>query len=266
MIDDGVLGDGVLGDGAMVQQLKSFEQREIDYWRDSEHESPESDSIYNLVNKMFDVGVLMNILDLYKGEFIRDPSCRVLELGGGQGWGACLVKRSFPDAHVTLTDVSTFAVQSAGKWERLFGVSLDSTYACTSYATRELCDSVDIVFCFAAAHHFHAHRKTLAEIRRILRPGGVAMYFYEPTCPRLLHAFAYNRANRIRPAVEEDVLVRNHVLRIASEMGLNARVDFYPSLERRSVSAMIYYSILAKAKFLCALLPCTANFVFRKLP
>lgn len=253
------------GDQATVERLEHFEQREIDYWRDSEHESPESNSLHNLVNKMFDVGVLLNLLKRYENEFTRGPSCRILELGGGQGWGSCLVKRLFPEARVTLTDISRFAVQSVQKWERLFEVAIDSAYECKSYATKEESNSFDVVFCFASAHHFHAHRKTFLEIQRILKPEGVAIYFYEPTCPRLLHSFAYRRVNRIRPAVEEDVLVRSDMLRLAREAGLDGRIDFYPSTERRSAGAMVYYTVLAKAKFLCELLPCTANLVFRKV-
>jgi len=60
------------------------------------------------------------------------------------------------------------------------------------------------------------------------------------------------------------VLVRKDFLRIAAQIGFDERVDLYPSVERRSASAMVYCTIFAKAKFLCALLPCTANFVFRK--
>lgn len=246
-----------------LSRLESLQRREIDYWRGSEHEAPESDSIHNLINKMSDVPVFMDAFQTYAPMFSKH-GVRVLELGGGQGWSACLVKRLFPGAQVTLTDISPYAVQSAHKWEAMFQTQLDSAYACLSYEIPERDDSLDVVYCFAAAHHFHAHRRTLKELHRVLRPGGTALYLYEPTCPQALHGIAYRRVNRIRPEVEEDVLVWRRLLKIAREAGLQARVDFHPSTIRRRPIPAIYYAGLSVLPVLCRLLPCTANFAFTK--
>lgn len=247
-----------------MDRLESLQQREIDFWRESEHEAPESDSIHNIVNKMSDVPVLMDVLQRYQALFAAPRPPRVLELGGGQGWSTCLLKRLHPSAHVTLTDISPYAVQSTHKWERIFQTKLDAAYACYSYDIREPADSVDVVYCFAAAHHFRAHRRTLKELHRILRPGGTALYLFEPTCPQILHGIAYRRVNRIRPEVEEDVIVWRHLLKIARDVGLQARVDFHPSTIRRRPVPALYYAGLSMLPFLCGLLPCTANFVFTK--
>ncbi len=107
---------------------------------------------------------------------------------------------------MTATDISEFAVLSLPKWERLFEVEVDNSYACTSYETSESDDSIDQVFCFAAAHHFLAHKRTLHEISRILKPGGISFYFHEPATPKYLYSLAYWRVNRKRPQVPEDVL------------------------------------------------------------
>lgn len=247
-----------------MDQLESLQQREIDYWRESEHESPESGSIQNVINKMSDIPVFVDALQRYESLLNRSGPLRILELGGGQGWSTCLIKRLHPSAHVTLTDISTYAVQSAHKWERVFETRLDAAYACYSYDIKEPSDSLDVVYCFAAAHHFRAHRRTLKELHRVLRPSGTALYLYEPTCPRWLHGMAYRRVNRIRPDVEEDVLVWRHLLKIAHEVGLEARVDFHPSTIRRRPVPAIYYAGLSVLPFLCRLVPCTANFVFTK--
>ena len=247
-----------------MDRLASLQQREIDYWRESEHERPDSDSIHNLVNKMSDVPVFMDILQRYHRLFLKDGSVRALELGGGQGWSACLIKRLYPSAHVTLTDISPFAVESAGKWESVFQTKLDAAYSCNSYETKEAADSIDVAYCFAAAHHFRAHRRTLTELRRILRPGGSAIYMFEPACPRMLYRIAYRRVNRVQREVEEDVLVWRDLLNIAREVGLEARVDFYPSTFARRPVAAVYYAVLSVFPFLCGLLPCPANFVFTK--
>jgi SAM-dependent methyltransferase len=247
-----------------IDRLDSLQQREINYWRDSEHEGPDSDSVQNIINKLSDVPVFVDALQRYEPLFSRPGPLRVLELGGGQGWSTCLIKRLHPSAHVTLTDISPYAVQSAPKWEAIFQTKLDAAYACYSYDIKESSDSVDVAYCFAAAHHFRAHRRTLTELHRILRPGGTALYLYEPTCPRFLHGLAHRRVNRIRPAVEEDVLIWRHLLDIAREVGLGARVDFHPSTIRRRPVPAIYYAALSLFPFLCRLVPCTANFVFTK--
>lgn len=245
-------------------RLESLQQREIDYWRTSEHEAPEAESIHNVINKMSDIPVFMDVLERYQSLLATRRSLRVLELGGGQGWSSCLLKRLHPSAHVTLTDISPYAVQSAHKWERIFQTKLDAAYACYSYDILEPSSSLDLVYCFAAAHHFRAHRRTLKELHRVLRKGGRALYLYEPTCPRILHGIAYRRVNRIRPEVEEDVLVWRHLMRIAKEVGLHARVDFHPSTSRRRPAPAIYYAGLSMLPFLSGLLPCTANFIFTK--
>src|SRR4030095_3737912 len=247
-----------------MDRLASLQQQEIDYWRESEHERPDSDSIHNLVNKMSDVPVFMDVLRRYQDVFRKAGPVRVLELGGGQGWSACLIKRLYPSAQVTLTDISPFAVQSARKWEAVFQTQLDAAYSCNSYETKEAPDSIDVAYCFAAAHHFRAHRRTLRELYRVLRPRRLAHYPTRPACPRMLYPIAYRRVNRVRPEVEEDVLVWRDLLEIAREVGLDARVDFYPSTFARRPVAAVYYAALSVVPFLCGLLPCPANFVFTK--
>ena len=169
-----------------MSDIEAKQKIEIEYWRDSKDESPESDSIHNIVNKVSDAGVFLTCLHRHREKL--SSSGRVLELGGGQGWASCVYKKVFPNAHVTATDISEFAVRSLPKWERIFEVKVDNAYACTSYQTNEGTASLDQVFCFAAAHHFLAHKRTLREISRVLKPGGKAFYFYEPATPRYLYA------------------------------------------------------------------------------
>jgi len=245
-----------------MPNIQDKQKIEIDFWRDSKDESPQSNSIDNIVNKASDAGVFLDCLHRHRGKL--SASGRVLELGAGQGWASCVYKRLFPEAHVTATDISEFAVMSVPKWERLFEVKINNSYACKSYETKEDDDSIDQIFCYAAAHHFLAHRRTLRELQRILKRGGRAFYFYEPVTPRYLYSIAHWRVNRKRPQVPEDVLVTSELRRIAQSNRFDVQVDYYPSLIKRAPLETVYFFMLRRIGALQRLLPCTANFIFTK--
>jgi SAM-dependent methyltransferase len=243
-------------------EVATRQEIENEFWRSDPRESPESNSIGNIINKVSEAAIFLDCLDSAQAE-LSHP-IKVLELGAGQGWASCLVKRQFPQTHVTATDISEYAIKSLGKWEQIWQLKIDDSYSCKSYETRESDASVDLVFCFAAAHHFLLHHETLREIHRILKPGGKAFYFYEPTSPKFFYAMAYRRVNRKRPHVPEDVLVVSQICELARANHLHPRVSFYPSVQKRGPRETLYYYILSKVPLLCRLLPCTANFVFEK--
>ena len=143
-------------------------------------------------------------------------------------------------------------------------VRIDDSYSCTSYRVNESDASLDQIFCFAAAHHFLAHRRTLREISRVLKPGGKALYFYEPATPKYLYSMAYWRVNKKRPQVPEDVLITSELRKLAREIELDFHVDYYPSLIKRGPFETVYFFVLGRIPFLQRILPCTANFIFTK--
>jgi len=128
--------------------------------------------------------------------------------------------------------------------------------------------SVDLIFAFDAAHHFGAHRRTLAEIRRVLQPGGVCLYLHEPTVSKLLYRPAVERVNKKRAGfgrdVAEDVIVGGHLLSIAHDLGFVAHRTFAPSLHAWRSKERVYYTVVRRRGSLQRLLPSTADLVFTK--
>lgn len=241
---------------------KEREQKEKEHWINSKFESPQADSIENIINKIRDCEIFLEILQKYGKYF--ETSSTVLELGGGQGWASCVLKKLYPTLKVTLTDISEHAIKSLCKWEHIFNVKIDNSYACTAYDIKEDDASIDVVFCFAAAHHFTSLSQVMKEIWRVLKPNAHCFFFYEPTCNSFFYKIAYYRVNKKRPDVPEDVLICKDIRKLAESNGLNVEIEYYPSLIRRGVIETLYYFVLSKFPFLQKLFPCTANFHFQK--
>ena len=239
-------------------------ERELEYWRGSPAERPDA---FTLVHKLSEGLVLLEAIERHRPRFERRQT--ILELGGGQGWAACLVKSMF-DSTVIASDISTEAIATVPGWERLIDVSLDGALACPSFDIPLDDETVDLVFTFQAAHHFGAHRRTLAEAWRLLRPGGSVLYLQEPTSPEWIYPRAVARVNRKRAGygheVVEDVLVPSRLLEIGRSLGFEASLSYAPTPTLRGPTEFLYYIVLGKLKPLQHWLPCTADLVFEKPP
>lgn len=246
----------------MDDELQRRQSVEIDFWRDSPSEGPGSDPLGTMMLKIGEARWLVRKLERFHEEFARAGT--ILELGGGQGWASCIVKHRFPESTVIASDISPWAVESAPAWERLFDVSLDGTLVCKSSEIPLEDGSVDLVFCFQAAHHFVEHEATLREAHRILAPGGACLFLHEPSCPRYLYRAATWRANRLRPAVPEDVLVAPELVALGERVGFAASVSYDATPVNREPVETLYFLVLSKLSFLTRFAPCTADYVFRK--
>jgi ubiquinone/menaquinone biosynthesis C-methylase UbiE len=109
---------------------------------------------------------------------------RVLEIGCGRGIGVQLLLDRLGAASVAAIDVDAAAVARARR--RLAGVSAPRLGLCVADATAiPVADqSVDAVFDFAVVHHIPDWRRAVAEVCRVLVPGGV-FAFSEVTEPFL---------------------------------------------------------------------------------
>lgn len=242
--------------------LEAKEARERAFWeREAAAETPTGE-LRNLLLKFGEAEWLVARLERHERLFAEAGT--ILELGAGEGWGSAMVKRVFPQAEVIASDLSPKAIGRAGGWAQVVGAVPDRTLACPSYDIPLEDGSVGLVFAFQAAHHFGAHGRTLAEVHRVLRPGGTCLYLHEPSCPPSLHRVAKARVNRKRPEVPEDVLVHSRLLELARAAGFEASVEFDADPSHRRPGETVYYAALQRLPFLHARLPCTADFVFRK--
>ena len=63
----------------ITSNIEAKQKTEIEFWCDSEYESPNADSIHNMVNKVSDAGVFLDCLHRHQEDLITNG--RVLELG-----------------------------------------------------------------------------------------------------------------------------------------------------------------------------------------
>lgn len=121
----------------------------------------------------------------------RTPGVRAAELGCGTGYGTKLIFNVFGAARVDAVDLDPAMVAAASRrLARYLGrVNLaegSATDLATAFAPfgGGTNAAYDAVFDFAVIHHVHRWRDALAEVSRVLKPGG-RFYFDEVTATAL---------------------------------------------------------------------------------
>jgi len=230
------------------------------FWLSDPFERPGVDTLENFHNKAQDSAIFF---DLVRGLSTDLPTqSTIVELGGGQGWASCVIKRLNPTAYVVLTDAVDGAIQSRVIWERVFDCTLDGAVATPVQQLPFEDRSVDLLFCYAAAHHFVDHVGALQETKRVMATTGKCLWLYEPSAPQWLQAAAERRVNRKRPDVPEHVLVPKQIASIARSIDLNCTIEYCTSIVHRGRIATLYYILLDYVPILQRLLPCTVHFTF----
>ena len=118
----------------------------------------------------------------------RTPGARVLEIGCGRGVGTEIIVERFGARHVVAADLDPAMVHVART--RLIGqrprVALTLGDAEHIAAPDE---SFDAVFDFGIIHHIPNWRAAVAEVHRVLRPGG--RFFFEEVTSHALARWSY---------------------------------------------------------------------------
>jgi len=119
------------------------------------------------------------------------PGADILEIGCGAGAGARMIARQFAPQGLFLTDIDLQMVRLAQN--RLSQEVLPPPRFCVGDAGRLpfRSEAAHAVFGFGFLHHVPAWRDALAEIHRVLKPGGI--YYFEEYYPSLYQNFITRR-------------------------------------------------------------------------
>jgi ubiquinone/menaquinone biosynthesis C-methylase UbiE len=112
------------------------------------------------------------------------PLC--LEIGCGRGAGAAIIAREFHASRVVAVDIDEEQIMRARKSIAPELADIVSFGVGDAMALAEPDDTFDAVFSFGVLHHMEDWRAALAEVTRVLKPGG-ELFFME-----LLRAFLGN--------------------------------------------------------------------------
>ncbi|KAB2969623.1 MAG: class I SAM-dependent methyltransferase [Thermoanaerobaculia bacterium] len=114
----------------------------------------------------------------------RTAGLCVLEIGCGRGVGTEIILERFGAAHVEALDLDPDMVEKARR--RLARYPADRVRVSVGDAAVIAAEdrSFDAVFDFGIIHHVPAWREAVAEVARVLRPGG-RFFFEEVTCHAL---------------------------------------------------------------------------------
>ncbi|ABL81717.1 MULTISPECIES: class I SAM-dependent methyltransferase [unclassified Nocardioides] len=164
---------------------------------------------------------------------------RVLEIGCGPGYGTSLIIDYFGAGHVDAVDLDPRMIGKARRRLRHHSDRVrlavgDATDLHAALGVGE--EAYDAAFDFAIVHHIEDWRAALAEITRVLRPGGV-FYFEEVTAHALArpsYRALFDHPERDRFTAEEFLYeLPRHGLRPLGTV-IRIRGDYLPGDARRS--------------------------------
>ncbi|MGA8663971.1 MAG: class I SAM-dependent methyltransferase [Thermoplasmata archaeon] len=127
------------------------------------------------------------ILSTVRSRLTMPPSSRILELGAGRGALSALLQETYHPARLVISDFDPDQLEAArGYLSQRFGTLPSSIEVQRVDAKQIPYDpaSFDAVFAIGMLHHVEAHHfdyherpTALKEIRRVLAPGGMLVYW-----------------------------------------------------------------------------------------
>lgn len=164
------------------------------------------------------------------------PGKTVLEMGCGRGAGAKLILRTFQPAVLHVQDLDIKMIVKAKQY--LGGAELKKISLSVGDAVGLpfQANSLDAIFGFGFLHHVPDWRSALAEISRVLKPGG--LYYFEELYPGLYqnvitkHILVHPENDRfssydLRQGLDKTSLILKHAfeLRKMGILGVAAKED-----------------------------------------
>ena len=100
---------------------------------------------------------------------------RVADVGCGFGWSSIGIARGYPAARVDGFDIDDPSVEQARRNAEDAGVGARVTFESTDVGTLDLAGRYDVVTAFECIHDMPDPVAVLAEMRRLVRPGGIVL-------------------------------------------------------------------------------------------
>lgn len=153
------------------------------------------------------------------------PGAVALEVGCGRGAGAALILKEFQLSRVYALDLDVRMVRKAQDYLALRREGRVRLLVGNVFRLPLNPESMDAVFGFGVLHHVVDWRAALAEIARVLKPGGV--YYIEELYPALYRNFLTRRillhpaedrffSHDLRPALQQADLPLRKALEVKS--------------------------------------------------
>jgi ubiquinone/menaquinone biosynthesis C-methylase UbiE len=140
----------------------------------------------NRIERWFVISPFRRLLQYFVVQWFRQHAGgtrfdRVLEIGCGGGAGARMISEQFVPGRLFLVDLDARMVRRAAS--NCEEASCADAFFCAADAARLPFQnaSMDTIFGFGFLHHLPAWKAGMAEIARVLRPGGT--YFFEEYYP-----------------------------------------------------------------------------------